>query len=181
VVLSIDEKPSIQASERAQGYLKLPNGRAMIGQSHDYKRHGTATLFAALNVGTGQIIGKHYKRRRRLEFRDFMSRVVKQSEGKEIHVILDKLSTQSRSGTCGWRGTQRAFHYTPTHTSWLNQIEIWFSMLAGQSLKERHSAASPNWWPTSTATMTVPIRSSGPKAPSTKNASSHVSRFSDSG
>ena len=57
VVLSVDEKPSIQALERAQGYLKLPNGRAMIGQSHDYKRNGTTTLFAALNVGTGEVTG----------------------------------------------------------------------------------------------------------------------------
>jgi DDE superfamily endonuclease len=93
VVLSVDEKPFIQALERAQGHLKLPNGRAMIGQSHDHKRHGTSTLFAALNVGTGHIVGKHYKRRRRVEFRDFMNRVVKQYEGKEIHVILDNLST----------------------------------------------------------------------------------------
>ncbi len=136
VVLSVDEKPSIQALERAQGYLKLPNGRAMIGQSHDYKRHGTATLFAALNVATGQIIGKHYKRRRRLEFRDFMNRVVKQHEGKEIHVILDNLSTHKPKRDL-WlaRHPNVHFHYTPTHTSWLNQIEIWFSILASQSLK----------------------------------------------
>jgi hypothetical protein len=73
VVLSIDEKPSIQALERAQGYLKLPDRRAMIGQSHDYKRHGTTTLFAALDVATGKITGRHYKRRRRLEFLDFMN------------------------------------------------------------------------------------------------------------
>jgi transposase len=136
VVLSVDEKPSIQALERAQGYLKLPNGRAMIGQSHDYKRHGTSTLFAALNVGTGQIIGKHYKRRRRIEFRDFMNRVVKQYEGKEIHVILDNLSTHKPKRDL-WlaRHPNVHFHYTPTHTSWLNQIEIWFSILASQSLK----------------------------------------------
>ena len=93
VVLSVDEKPSIQALERAQGYLKLPNGRAMIGQSHDYKRNGTTTLFAALNVGTGEVTGRHYKRRRRLEFLDFMNRMVKQYQGKEIHVVLDNLST----------------------------------------------------------------------------------------
>src|SRR6201747_3013508 len=132
VVLSVDEKPSIQALERAQGYLKLPNGRAMIGQSHDYKRHGTSTLFAALNVGTGQIVGKHYKRRRRIEFRDFMNRVVKQYESKEIHGILDHKPTRDL-----WlaRHPNVHFHYTPTHTSWLNQIEIWFSILAGQSLK----------------------------------------------
>ncbi len=59
VVLSIDEKPSIQALERAQGYLKLPNGRAMTGELHRYKRHGTTTLFAALGVATGQVIGHH--------------------------------------------------------------------------------------------------------------------------
>jgi transposase len=68
VVLSIDEKPSIQALDRSQGYLKLPDGRAISGQSHDYKRHGTTTLFAALDVGTGEITGRHYKRRRRVEF-----------------------------------------------------------------------------------------------------------------
>lgn len=136
VVLSVDEKPSIQALERAQGYLKLPNGRAMIGQSHDYKRHGTSTLFAALNVGTGEIIGRHYKRRRRIEFRDFMNRIVKQHQGKEIHVILDNLSTHKPKRDL-WlaRHPNVHFHYTPTHTSWLNQIEIWFSILAGKSLK----------------------------------------------
>src|SRR6202048_1515129 len=65
IVLCVDEKPSIQALERAQGYLKLPNGRALTGQSHDYKRHGTTTLFAALEVATGKIIAAHSKRRRR--------------------------------------------------------------------------------------------------------------------
>jgi cytochrome P450 len=75
----------------------------MIGQSHDDKRHGTATLFAALNAGTGQIIGKHHKRRRRLEFRDFTNRVVKQYEGKEIHVILDSVTTQRIAAFCDGR------------------------------------------------------------------------------
>ena len=93
VVLSVDEKPSIQALERAQGYLKLPNGRAMIGQSHDYKRNGTTTLFAAFNVASGEVTGRHYGRRRRVEFLDFMNRVVARHPGKEIHVILDNLST----------------------------------------------------------------------------------------
>jgi transposase len=136
VVLSVDEKPSIQALERAQGYLKLPNGRAMIGQSHDYKRNGTTTLFAALDVGTGQAMGRHYKRRRRLEFLDFMNRMVKQYQRKEIHVILDNLSTHKPKRDV-WlaRHPNVHFHYTPTHTSWLNQIEIWFSILAGKSLK----------------------------------------------
>jgi transposase len=136
VVLSVDEKPSIQALERAPGYLKLPNGRAMIGQSHDYKRNGTTTLFAALNVGTGEVTGRHYKRRRRLEFLDFMNRMVKQYQGKEIHVVLDNLSTHKPKRDL-WlaRHPNVHFHYTPTHTSWLNQIEIWFSILSGKSLK----------------------------------------------
>ena len=93
VVLAVDEKPSIQALERAQGYLKLPSGRAMTGQSHDYKRHGTTTLFAALNVGSGEVVGRHYKRRRRVEFLDFMNRVVAAYPERQIHVVLDNLST----------------------------------------------------------------------------------------
>ena len=72
VVICVDEKPSIQALERAQGYLKLPNGRALTGQSHDYKRHGTTTLFAAFDVATGKVISAHQQRRRRVEFLDFM-------------------------------------------------------------------------------------------------------------
>jgi transposase len=135
VVLSVDEKPSIQALERAQGYLKLPGGRAMIGQSHDYKRHGTTTLFAALNVATGKVVGRHYKRRRRVEFLDFMNKVVADYPDREIHVILDNLSTHKPKRDL-WLARHRNvhFHYTPTHTSWLNQIEIWFSILSGKSL-----------------------------------------------
>ena len=135
VVLSVDEKPSIQALERAQGYLKFPSGRAMVGQSHDYKRHGTTTLFAALNVATGQVTGRHYKRRRRIEFLDFMNKVVADYPEREIHVILDNLSTHKPKRDL-WLARHRNvhFHYTPTHTSWLNQIEIWFSILSNKSL-----------------------------------------------
>jgi transposase len=135
VVISVDEKPSIQALERAQGYRKLPNGRAMTGQSHDYKRHGTTTLFAALNVGTGTVTGRHYKRRRRIEFLDFMNRVVSRHADKEIHVILDNLSTHKPKRDL-WlaRHPNVHFHFTPTHASWLNQIKVWFSVLTGKSL-----------------------------------------------
>lgn len=135
VVLSVDEKPSIQALERAQGYLKLPSGRAMIGQSHDYKRHGTTTLFAALNVATGKVTGGHYRRRRRVEFLAFMNKVVADYPERELHVILDNLSTHKPKRDL-WLARHRNvhFHYTPTHASWLNQIEIWFSILSGNSL-----------------------------------------------
>lgn len=76
IVVCVDEKPSIQALERAQGYLKLPNGRALTGHSHDYKRNGTTTLFAAFELATGKVTAAHKKRRRRVEFLDFMNDIV---------------------------------------------------------------------------------------------------------
>src|SRR5215472_14075271 len=93
VVLAVDEKPHIQALERAQGWLKLPNGNAVTGFSHAYKRHGTTTLFAALDVATGLVTTGHYQRRRRVEFLDFMNRVIADHSGREVHVILDNLNT----------------------------------------------------------------------------------------
>ena len=138
VVLSVDEKPSIQALERAQGYLKLANGRALTGHSHNYKRHGTSTLFAALEIATGKITGQHRKRRRRREFLGFMNDIVAQHEGREIHVILDNLNTHKPKRD-RWLARHKNvhFHYTPTSASWLNQVEIWFSILAGKSLKNK--------------------------------------------
>jgi len=135
IVLAVDEKPSIQALERAQGYLKLPNGRAMTGQSHDYKRHGTTTLFAALDVAKGEVIARHYKRRRRVEFLDFMNTVVAAYPQREIHVVLDNLSSHKPKRDL-WLKRHKTvyFHYTPTHASWLSQIEIWFSILTTKSL-----------------------------------------------
>ena len=135
LVLAVDEKPSIQALERRQGYLKLANGRALTGQSHDYKRHGTTTLFAAFDVATGTVSGRHYKRRRRIEFLDFMNRIVATHPGREIHVILDNLNTHKPKDD-RWlkRHPNVCFHFTPTKASWLNQVEIWFSILAGKAL-----------------------------------------------
>ena len=136
VVLSVDEKPHIQALERAQGYLKLPNGRALRGVSHEYKRQGTTTLFAALNVLTGTVVGGHYNRRRRREFLDFMNEVLALYPGREIHVILDNLNTHKPKHDA-WlaRHPNVHFHYTPTHASWLNMIECWFSILVRAALR----------------------------------------------
>ena len=100
VVLSVDEKPHIQALERAQGWLKLPNGKALTGFNHEYKRHGTTTLFAALDVVTGLVQAGHYQRRRRVEFLDFMNRVTLDHPGREIHVILDNLNTHKPKHDC---------------------------------------------------------------------------------
>ncbi len=136
VVLAVDEKPSIQALERAQGWLRLPNGKALTGFSHGYKRHGTTTLFAALQVATGWITADHYQRRRRREFLDFMNQLTDRYDGYEIHVILDNLNTHKpRHDRWLQRHKNVHFHYTPTYSSWLNQIEIWFSILSRRALQ----------------------------------------------
>ena len=136
IVLAVDEKPAIQALERAQGYLKLPNGRSLHGQAHEYRRRGTTTLFAALEVATGQIKAKHTRRRRRAEFLDFMNEVVAGYPDQEIHVVLDNLRTHKPKRD-RWRARHKNvhFHFTPTHASWLNQVEIWFSILARRTLE----------------------------------------------
>jgi transposase len=136
VVLAVDEKPAIQALERAQGYLKLPNGRALTGFAHEYKRRGTTTLFAALEVATGQIRAKHTMRRRRIEFLDFMNDVIADHPDREIHVVLDNLKTHKPKQDRWLARHQNVhFHFTPSHASWLNQVEIWFSILARSTLR----------------------------------------------
>lgn len=136
IVLAVDEKPSIQALERAQGYLRLPDGKALNGFSHCYKRHGTTTLFAALEVTTGLVKAGHYNRRRRREFLDFMNEVVAEYPQREIHVILDNLNTHKPKND-RWlqRNKNVHFHFTPTYSSWLNQVECWFSILSRHALR----------------------------------------------
>jgi transposase len=134
IVICVDEKPSIQALERAQGYLKLPNGRTLTGHSHDYRRHGTSTLFTAFEVATGKVTAAHRPRRRRTEFLDFMNGIVAAYPGKDIHVILDNLNTHQKNDRWLERHPKVRFHFTPTRASWLNQVEMWFSILQGQSL-----------------------------------------------
>ena len=134
IVLCVDEKPSIQALERAQGYLKLPSGRALTGHSHDYKRHGTTTLFAAFEVATGKVKAAHKKRRRRKEFLQFMDEIVAAYPKKRLEVIVDNLNTHKKNEDWLARHPLVTFHFTPTRASWLNQVEGWFSILQGQSL-----------------------------------------------
>ena len=136
VVICVDEKPHIQALERAQGYLRLPDGKSVNGFSHCYKRHGTTTLFAALDVTTGQVKTRHYKRRRRREFLDFMNQIVADNPGREIHVILDNLNTHKPKRDRWLRLHPNVhLHFTPTYSSWLNQVECWFSILSRSALR----------------------------------------------
>jgi transposase len=136
VVLCVDEKPHIQALQRAQGYLRLPDGKAVNGFSHCYKRHGTTTLFAALDVATGQVKTGHYARRRRREFLDFMNELVTENPGREIHVILDNLSTHKPKRDRWLKLHPHVhLHFIPTYSSWLNQVECWFSILTRSALR----------------------------------------------
>lgn len=137
VVLSLDEKPCIQALERAQGWLKMPDGRSLTGFAHEYKRHGTTNLFAALNVATGQVAADCFPKKRRDEFLRFLDRLVAENPGKELHLILDNLSVHKLKEDHPWRLKHPGvhFHFTPTHASWINQIEAWFSILSRSALK----------------------------------------------
>ena len=136
VVIGVDEKPAIQALERAQGWLRLPNGQALRGFNHEYKRHGTTTLFAALEVATGLVQVGHYPHRRRREFLDFMNQVVAHYPELELHVVLDNLNTHKpKHDRWLFKHPKVHFHYTPTHASWLNQVECWFSIPWRQALR----------------------------------------------
>ena len=136
VVLSVDEKPSIQALERAQGFLRLPDGKAVNGFSHCYKRHGTTTLFAALNIVTGEVKTGHYPRRRRREFLDFMNGILADHPARTIHVVLDNLNTHKPKRD-RWLKTHPNvhLHFIPTYSSWLNQVECWFSIMSRAALR----------------------------------------------
>jgi len=136
LVLCVDEKPCIQALERAQGWIRLPNGRALSGFAHEYKRHGTMTLFAALNVASGLVHAGHYRRRRRREFLDFMNELISRYPDKELHVVLDNLNTHKPKEDRWLKAHPNVhLHFIPTHSSWLNQVECWFSILSRSTLQ----------------------------------------------
>jgi transposase len=136
VVLSVDEKPSLQAIERSSGYVETDSGAVVRGLKSTYKRHGTLNLFAALEVGTGQVHTKFTEQKKRDDFLSFLDGIVAdQPPDKEIHVILDNYSTHKRNGNWLAQFEGRVqFHFTPTSASWLNQIEIVFSLLQRKTL-----------------------------------------------
>ena len=135
VVLSVDEKTSIQALQRTQPPLPLRSGRA-VRHTHDYKRHGVVDLFAALEVATGKVTHRVTDTHTGADFLAFMKKVVRQYPGRERHVILDNSSTRGTEDIQAWLAAnpQVHFHYTPTSASWLNEVEGFFGILAKQSL-----------------------------------------------
>ena len=136
MVISVDEKSSIKTPEQAQGSLRLPNGKAMRDHTHEYKSNGPTTLFAALEVHQRIVLAGNFRRKRRREFLDFMNVIASQYPDTELHVVLDNLMTHKPEHEA-WltRHPQVHFHYTPTHASWLNQIEVWFIILTTAVLR----------------------------------------------
>ncbi|MCK0508150.1 IS630 family transposase [Aromatoleum anaerobium] len=135
LVISVDEKPSIQALERARGYVQTSSGKVVQEMKSTYKRHGTVNLFAALEVATGVIRGKTTQTKKRADFRAFMDEVVAdQPADRQIHVILDNLNTHKKNEDWLAAHPNVTFHFTPTSASWLNQVEIWFGIFQRKTL-----------------------------------------------
>jgi transposase len=137
VVLSVDEKSQIQALDRTQPGLPMKKGRAGT-MTHDYKRHGTTTLFAALNILDGTVVGRCMQRHRHQEFIRFLNTIERAvPAGKIVHVILDNYAAHKQPKVLTWlaRHPRFVFHFTPTSCSWLNAVETFFATLTKRRLK----------------------------------------------
>ena len=137
IVLSFDEKSQIQALDRSQPGLPLKKGRAGT-MTHDYKRNGTTTLFAALNILDGTVIGRNMQRHRHQEFVRFLNSIEAQlPAGKAVHVILDNYAAHKHAKVREWldRHPRFTFHFTPASCSWLNAVEGFFAKLTRRRLK----------------------------------------------
>ena len=137
LVLSVDEKPSIQAIQRPSGYVETDNGAVVRAMKSTYKRNGTLNLFAALEIANGHVHAQTTEQKKREDFRRFLDAVIAELPvDKEIHVILDNYSTHKRNEDWLAKYEGRVqFHFTPTSASWLNQVEIWFGLLTRKSLR----------------------------------------------
>lgn len=139
IVLSVDEKSQVQALDRTQPTLPMTPGQAERG-THDYVRHGTTSLFAALNVATGQVIGKCHRRHRHQEFVKFLnhldSTLVKEP-GVSIHIVLDNYATHKTPAVKRWllKHPEYQLHFIPTSSSWLNQIERFFAAITEKRIR----------------------------------------------
>lgn len=137
VVLCVDEKSQIQALERTQPLLPLRPGAAEK-RSHDYTRHGTTTLFAALDTKTGEVIGQLHRRHRAAEFKAFLKTIDERiPAGMDVHVICDNYGTHKSPTISRWlkRHPRFQMHFTPTYSSWLNLVERWFAGLTEKALR----------------------------------------------
>lgn len=145
VVLCVDEKSQIQALDRTQPGLPLKKGRCGT-MTHDYKRNGTTTLFAALNTLEGTVIGTCYPRHRNIEFRKFLRQIDESIPSDlDIHMILDNYGTHTHPQVQSWLAKHQRFHlhFTPTSSSWLNLVERWFRELTDKRIRRGSFASVP--------------------------------------
>ncbi|MCM3923529.1 IS630 family transposase [Frankia sp. AiPs1] len=136
VVLCIDEKTQVQALDRTQPLLPISFG-VSEKRTHDYVRHGTTNLFAALNTATGEVFGECRPVRDGAAFLAFLTNAVAPHTGREIHVVLDNLSTHTTPEVHAWLDANPHvhFHFTPVGSSWINQIETWFGIITRQAIR----------------------------------------------
>jgi transposase len=137
IVLCMDEKSQIQALDRTQPSLPIKPGRAGT-MTHDYKRHGTTTLFAALDVLTGAVIGQCLPRHRHTELLKFLKTIDREvPKALQVHLILDNYATHNHPNVHAWLGRHPRFHlhFTPTSSSWLNMVEIFFGQLTAKAIR----------------------------------------------
>jgi transposase len=137
IVLCLDEKSSVQALDRTQPSLPMTKGRAAT-MTHDYKRNGTTTLFAALDVLTGKVIGQCLPRHRHEEFLRFLRKIEREvPKGLQVHLICDNYATHKHAEVRAWLAKHPRFHmhFTPTSSSWLNLVERWFRELTDKALR----------------------------------------------
>ena len=137
LVLCVDEKSQIQALDRTQPVLPMRPGQ-LERRTHDYTRHGTLSLFAALNVATGQVLGRCHARHRSREFRKFLDTVdAAVPAALDVHLVLDNYGTHKTALIHRWlaRHPRYHLHFTPTGASWLNQVERWFAALTTRQLR----------------------------------------------
>ena len=137
LVLCVDEKSQIQALDRTRPFLPLRPGQAER-RTHDYVRHGTTSLFAALDARTGQVIGQCHRRHRALEFRKFLDAIESEVPAElDVHLIADNYTTHKTALIRNWFARRPRFHIhsTPTSASWLNLVERWFGLLTEKQLR----------------------------------------------
>jgi transposase len=147
LVLSVDEKSQVQALDRSQPLLPLQPGVPQR-RTHDYYRHGTTSLFAALDVATGKVIGKCHRRHRHQEFLKFLKHLnntIEKQPGQEVHLILDNYATHKTPAVRRWfaRHPEYHVHFTPTGASWLNKVERFFAEITNKRIRRSAFSSLP--------------------------------------
>ena len=170
LVLSVDEKSQIQALDREQPVLPMMPGMPER-RTHSYLRHGTTSLFAALDIASGFVIGKCYKRHRAAEFLDFLKQIDAQvPPDLDVHIIMDNYATHKTALIRSWLARRPHYHvhFTPTSASWINQVERWFAELTRKQLRRGvHTSTShpeATSTPSSSGTTTTQSPIDGPRS-----------------